>query len=119
FGLDRALAPAIKYAEGGFPVTARVAWDWQRHGAKLKGEAGASRHYLFNGGAPKEGDVIRFPALASTLKAVATKGARAFYEGEIADDMARTLAARDSFLTSEDFFRHRGAVGSPVSCHYT
>ncbi|MGB8183560.1 MAG: gamma-glutamyltransferase, partial [Pseudolabrys sp.] len=28
FGLDRALAPAIKYAEGGFPVAARVAWDW-------------------------------------------------------------------------------------------
>ena len=55
FGLDRALAPAIKYAEDGFPVTARVAWDWQRHVAKLKGDAGASRHYLFNGGAPKEG----------------------------------------------------------------
>ena len=54
FGLDRALAPAIKYAEDGFPVTARVAWDWQRHVAKLKGDAGASRHYLFNGGAPKE-----------------------------------------------------------------
>jgi gamma-glutamyltranspeptidase/glutathione hydrolase len=118
FGLDRALAPAIKYAEGGFPVTARVAWDWQRHVAKLKGDAGASRHYLFNGGAPKEGDVIRFPALASTLKAVATKGARAFYEGEIADDMARTLAARDSFLTSEDFARHRGDVVTPISTNY-
>jgi gamma-glutamyltranspeptidase/glutathione hydrolase len=77
-----------------------------------------SRHYLFNGGAPKEGDVIRFPALASTLKAIATKGARAFYEGEIADDMARTLAARDSFLTSEDFARHRGDVVTPISTNY-
>src|SRR5262249_59322175 len=99
FGLDRALTPAIKYAEAGFPVSARVAWDWQRHVAKLKADAGASRHYLFNGGAPKEGDVIRFPALASTLKAIPNKRARAFYEGEIADDMARTLAARHPFLT--------------------
>ena len=98
FGLDRALAPAIKYAEGGFPVAARVAWDWQRHVGKLKADPGAARHYLFNGGAPREGDVIRFPALAATLKTIAGKGARAFYEGEIADDMARTLHARSLSL---------------------
>ena len=91
FGLDRALSAAIKYAEGGFPVAPRVAWDWQRHFGKLKADAGAAKHYLFNGTAPKEGDVIRFPALAATLKTIAAKGARAFYEGEIAADMAATL----------------------------
>src|SRR5690242_9394146 len=118
FGLDRAMAPAIKYAESGFPVTARVVWDWQRHAGNLKADPGASRHYLFNGAAPKEGDVIRFPALAATLKAIAAKGARAFYEGEIADDMAKTLAARGSFLTAEDFARHRGDVVTPISTNY-
>jgi gamma-glutamyltranspeptidase/glutathione hydrolase len=118
FGLDRALAPAIKYAEGGFPVAARVAWDWQRHAGKLKADPGAARHYLFNGGAPREGDVIRFPALAATLKTIAGKGARAFYEGEIAEDMARTLHARGSFLTAEDFFRHRGEEVEPISTNY-
>jgi gamma-glutamyltranspeptidase / glutathione hydrolase len=118
FGLERALAPAIKYAEGGFPVSGRVAWDWQRQVGKLKADPGASRHYLFNGAAPKAGDVIRFPALARTLKAIVAKGARAFYEGEIADDMARTLAARDSFLTAEDFARHRGEVVTPISTNY-
>ena len=118
FGLDRALAPAIKYAEGGFPVAARVAWDWQRYVGKLKADPGASKHYLFNGAAPKEGDVIRFPALAATLKTIAAKGARAFYEGEIADDMANTLGARASFLTTEDFFRHRGEAVKPISTNY-
>ncbi len=118
FGLDRALAPAIKYAEGGFPVAARVAWDWSRHVGKLKADAGASKHYLFNGAAPSEGDVIRFPALAATLKTIAAKGARAFYEGEIADDMANTVAARGSFLTAEDFARHRGDVVEPISTNY-
>src|SRR5664279_2190945 len=101
FGLDRALAPAIKYAEGGFPVAPRVAWDWQRYVGKLKADAGAAKHYLFNGAAPKEGDVIRLLALAATLKTIAAKGARAFYEGAIADDMAATVAARGSFLTAE------------------
>ena len=108
FGLDRALQPAIKYAEDGFPVAARVAWDWERHVAKLKADPAATRHYLFDGKAPKEGDVVRLPALAETLKSIAAKGARAFYEGEIAQDMVATIAARGSFLTAEDFASHRG-----------
>jgi gamma-glutamyltranspeptidase / glutathione hydrolase len=118
FGLDRALAPAIKYAEGGFPVAARVAWDWSRFVGRLQADPGAAKHYLFGGAAPKEGDVIRLPALAVTLKAVAAKGARAFYEGEIAADMAATLAARGSFLTEEDFARHHGDVVTPISSNY-
>ena len=118
FGLDRALQPAIKYAEGGFPVAARVAWDWSRHVGKLKADAGAAKHYLFNGAAPKEGDVVRFPALAATLKTIAAKGARAFYEGEIADDMAKTLSARGSFLAAEDFARHHGDAVEPISTNY-
>ncbi len=118
FGLDRALARAINYAENGFPVAPRVAWDWSRHVGKLKADPGAAKHYLFNGTAPPQGDVIRFPALAATLKTLAAKGARAFYEGELADDMARTVAARGSFLTVEDFARHRGDVVEPISTNY-
>ena len=118
FGLDRALQPAIKYAEGGFPIAARVAWDWGRHVGKLKANAGAAKHYLFNGAAPKEGDVVRSPALAATLKTIAAKGARAFYEGEIADDMAQTISALGSFLTADDFARHRGDVVEPISTNY-
>ncbi len=118
FGLDRALQPAIKYAEGGFPIAARVAWDWERNVGKLKANPGAAKHYLFNGAAPKEGDVIRFPALAATLKTIAAKGARAFYEGEIADDMAKTLSTRGSFLTPDDFARHHGDVVEPISTNY-
>ena len=41
FGLDRALAPAIKYAEGGFPVAARVAWDWGHDVGKLSARSRA------------------------------------------------------------------------------
>src|SRR5665647_871641 len=118
FGLDRALSAAIHYAENGFPVPARVAWDWGRHVDKLKANAGASKHYLFNGAAPKQGDVIRFPALAATLKTIAAKGARAMYEGELADDMAQTVAARGSFLTPEDFARHHGDAVTPISTNY-
>ena len=36
FGLDRALAPAIRYAEEGMPVAPRVATDWDRYGDVLR-----------------------------------------------------------------------------------
>ena len=49
--------------------------------------------------------MIRFPALAATLKTIAAKGARAFYEGEIAADMVATITARGSFLTHGGFRR--------------
>lgn len=118
FDLGRALEPAIRYAEGGFPASQRVAWDWSRNAAKLKADPGATRHYLFNGQAPAEGDVVRLPALAQTLKTIAARGARAFYEGEIAEDMVATVAARGSFLTADDFASHRGEVVDPISTSY-
>jgi gamma-glutamyltranspeptidase/glutathione hydrolase len=118
FGLDRVLAPAIRFAEHGFPVAARVAWDWAQAVDKLKADPGATRHYLFNGAAPAEGDVIRLPALAQTLKTIAAQGPRAFYEGPIADEIVATVRARGSVLTAEDFAAHRGDVVEPITTNY-
>jgi len=117
-GLDRALAPAIKYAQGGFPIAARVAFDWARFTARLNADPGSAKHYLFNGTSPREGDVIRLPALANTLKAIAAGGARALYQGEIAADMAATLAARGSLITVDDIAAHKGEVVKPISSNY-
>jgi gamma-glutamyltranspeptidase/glutathione hydrolase len=118
YSLDRVLAPAIKYAEHGFPVAPRVASDWKGWVGKLGNSPGATKHYMRNGGAPAEGDVIKLPALAETLKAIAKNGPRAFYEGPIAQDMAATLAAMGSVLTPEDFARHRGEAVTPISTNY-
>jgi gamma-glutamyltranspeptidase/glutathione hydrolase len=118
FSLDRALAPAIHYAERGFPVAARIAWDWAREVGKLRADAGAARHFLFDGHPPAEGDVVKLPALARTLRTIAAKGPRAFYEGPIADDIVATVAARGSFLAAEDLARHRGEVVAPISTNY-
>jgi gamma-glutamyltranspeptidase/glutathione hydrolase len=116
--LDRALAPAIRYAAEGFPVASRIAWDWSQLVAKLAADAGAARHFLFSGRAPAEGDVVRLPALAQTLSTIAAQGPNAFYEGPIAQDMVATVAGRGSFLTVEDFARHRGDVVAPITSNY-
>jgi gamma-glutamyltranspeptidase/glutathione hydrolase len=118
YSLARALRPAIHYAEDGFPVAARIAADWKNHIGKLAAHPGARRHYLFDGRSPNEGDVIKLPALAATLKAISKGGPAAFYEGPIAQDMVETLAALGAVLTVEDFASHRGEVQSPISTNY-
>jgi gamma-glutamyltranspeptidase / glutathione hydrolase len=118
FSLSRALAPAIRYADTGFPVASRIAWDWAREHEKLSADAGAARHFLFEGRAPAEGDIVKLPALARTLETIAENGPRAFYEGPIADDIVATVAARGSFLAAEDFARHRGEVVAPITTNY-
>ena len=60
FGLDRALQPAIRYAEQGFPVAPRVAYDWGTHAVRLKADPGAARHCLPEGRAPRQGDSSAF-----------------------------------------------------------
>ena len=100
FGLDRALQPAIRHAEDGFPVAPRVAYDWAGVVDKLAPHAGSRKHYLVNGRAPEVGHVMRLPALAATLKAIAKGGAKAFYEGEIAADIAATVQAAGGDLSA-------------------
>jgi gamma-glutamyltranspeptidase/glutathione hydrolase len=118
FGLDRALAPAIRHAEDGFVVAPRVGYDWGGLVEKLSRHPGAAKHYLANGAAPGIGSVVRFPALAATLKAIAAGGAKAFYEGPIAADIATTVAASGGFLAAEDLARHHGDVVTPISTNY-
>src|SRR3954454_20476182 len=118
FGLDRALQPAIRYAEDGFPVAPRVAYDWAGFTEKLAPHAGSQKYYLVNGAAPEVGRVMRFPALAATLKAIAKSGAKAFYEGEIAADIAATVQAAGGDLTADDLARHKGDAVTPISTNY-
>jgi gamma-glutamyltranspeptidase/glutathione hydrolase len=100
-GLDEVLAPAIRFAEDGFAVAPRVAWDWERTAWKLR-ETGAA-NYLPGGRAPAVGARFSHPALAVTLRAIAAGGGRAFYQGEIAAQMVAALRSRGGFHTEADF----------------
>jgi gamma-glutamyltranspeptidase/glutathione hydrolase len=91
--LERLLQPAIALAQEGFVVTPRVASDWARNVGKISRNAGASKHLLKSGRAPQEGAIVRFPALAATLKRIAKDGRDGFYKGESAKDMVAELRA--------------------------
>jgi len=102
-GLDELLQPAIRFAEEGFHLSARVALDWSGSVGKLSKHPASARHFLKDGEAFALGDRFVQPALARTLRAVAKGGARAFYEGEVAADIVRTLQEAGGTHTEADF----------------
>lgn len=117
-GFDRLFADAIRYADEGFAVHARVARDWALHSEALRKDDGASRHCLIGGNAPAAGTRFRFPALARTLEAIARGGARVFYEGEIAAEMAATVRAGGGFLSEADLAAVAADWVTPISVRY-
>ncbi|MFC7397342.1 gamma-glutamyltransferase [Chelatococcus sp. GCM10030263] len=102
---DELLRPAIRYAEEGFPVHPRVAADWSEEGEKLA--RSDNELFLPGGRPPAEGARFVQAALAKTLRAVAAKGADAFYLGEVAQDMGSTLQKAGGLHREEDFARGR------------
>ena len=103
--LGELLQPAIGFAEEGWPVHARVAFDWKLLEGKLR-NTGAEA-FLPNGAAPRAGDLFVQRNLAETLRTIAAKGSRGFYEGAVAADMVATLRAHGGLQTEQDFAEGR------------
>jgi gamma-glutamyltranspeptidase/glutathione hydrolase len=118
FGFGRLFADAIRYAEEGFAIHPRVAHDWALYAAELAKDEGASLHCLVDGKAPLVGTRHRSPALGATLRKLADGGAKAFYEGEIAHEIANTVQAKGGFLSEEDLAAVTADWIKPISTSY-
>lgn len=101
-GFDALFDDAVRYAEDGFAIHPRVARDWPNHVDGLAADEGGRRHYLVDGRAPAAFSRFRLPALGRTLRRIAAEGSRAFYEGEVAAEIARTVQAKGGFLDEAD-----------------
>ena len=112
------LQPAIAAAEDGYPVTERVARDWARQLEKLRKNQAAASIFLPNGATPRPGDIHRQPALAATLRSIASDGPAAFYEGWIARDMVDALRAAGGCHVLEDFSAYAPEYVTPIGARY-
>ena len=119
--LKKILAPAIGYAEEGFPVTELIGYylgsidRFSRMGYPNIKET----YYDPNGGQrPKNGDRYRNPALANTYRAIAKKGREGFYEGEVAQTITTFIKEQGGFLSLEDLSAHHSQWVEPVSVNY-
>jgi gamma-glutamyltranspeptidase/glutathione hydrolase len=115
------LAPAIRHAEEGFPVTELIAYYWGRSVPLYKNMPGGFLEtYTLDGKgrAPARGDIFKNPALAKTLRLIGEKGRDAFYTGEIADKIDAFMQANGGFLRKTDFEKHTSTWVDPVSVNY-
>jgi gamma-glutamyltranspeptidase / glutathione hydrolase len=116
--LAELLAPAIRTAEEGFPVTEVIAGYWRSGEAELKKTPDAAATYLPGGHAPKAGEVFRNPRLAATYNTIAEQGPNAFYQGPIAEKIVEFSRKKGGYFELRDFTEHRSDWVEPVSTNY-
>ena len=112
------LAPAIRYAEEGFPVTEFIAALWQENVSSRQDFPGVREVYMPGGEAPKTGDVFRNPNLANTYRKIAKGGRDAFYKGDIAKQIDAYMAEQGGFLSYADLAAHKSEWVTPLSTNY-
>ena len=118
------LAPAIRYAEEGFPVSPVIAYYLQANLKRFEQvqdqieEFDNARATYFANGAPKTGDLFRNPDLANTLRTIAAGGRDVFYKGPIARTIDTYMKRIGGDLAYEDFAAHQSEWVEPACVDY-
>lgn len=112
------LAPAIEYAENGFPVTELIARGFANQQPKLDMNPEAARVYLFREEAPRAGQILKQPDLANSFRLIAQEGRDAFYRNEIANKIATHSYKTGGFITKQDLANHTSTWEEPISTTY-
>lgn len=119
--MQEILAPTIRYAKEGHPVSETIAFYWGRSvraRSQRDDMPGFMETFAPSGTAPEKGEIWRNPALAQTLERIADEGVNAFYRGSLTETMVDFLRKHGSYLTTEDFHLHRSDWIDPVSTNY-
>jgi gamma-glutamyltranspeptidase/glutathione hydrolase len=116
--LSTVLAPAIRYAREGFPVSEVIANDWAVGAANVTNQPGFNDVYLPNGRVPRKGEIFRNPGLAASMERIATAGRDGFYKGETAEAIGKFLKVHGGFLAAGDLAEHQSEWVAPISTTY-
>jgi gamma-glutamyltranspeptidase/glutathione hydrolase len=112
------LAPAIYYADQGFPVQERMARLWSQFGTRLANVPGFSQTFLPSGHAPAAGEIFRNPDLAASLKLIAAHGRDGFYTGPMAKKIVDYSTSLGGTMTLDDLAKYQPEWVEPISTTY-
>ncbi|HEY2066707.1 MAG TPA: gamma-glutamyltransferase [Gemmatimonadaceae bacterium] len=115
--LAQVMEPAIRYAEQGIVVDTALAASL-RGNRDLIARFGGGAVFLPGGSPAAIGSTIKQPTLARTLRAIAARGRRAFYDGELADAWTRELHDAGGIITTADLARYQPIWREPVRSTY-
>jgi gamma-glutamyltranspeptidase/glutathione hydrolase len=112
------LAPAIFYAEEGYPVSDVVANGWRGATRGLSANPNSARTFLIDGRAPREGEIFRNRELGGTLRLIAEDGAKGFYEGRTAEALLAISKELGGTMTAADLREYTPEWVDPISTTY-
>ncbi len=113
------LAPAIHYAEQGFPVAEVVAGGWARSVKLHAAHPNSRATYLVDGErAPRAGEVFKNPDLARSLRRIADRGRDGFYTGPTAEAILAISKEQGGTFTAADLAEYRPEWVTPVKTDY-
>ena len=117
--LAQVLAPAIRIASEGFPVTPVIARQWAGATEKLARDEGARATYLIDGERPPNaGEWFSNPDLARSFQRIADEGPGVLYGGSLGRELVDGLTALGGFLTLEDLATHEPRWVEPLSTDF-
>lgn len=117
-GLARVMAPAIRLARNGFPVSYSLAQALRSERELLGKFYGSRRIFLRDGNLYEPGAVFRQPELARTLSAIAKRGPEAFYSGATARAFAATMQKYHGLITPDDLEHYEAKFRAPIEGHF-
>ncbi|KAI0800964.1 gamma-glutamyltranspeptidase [Fomes fomentarius] len=108
------LEPAIRLAEGGFPVTEINSFAYQRSYQLIKNASPNGDEILLDGKAPLPGQFMKLENLAKTFREVAAKGKDGFYKGRVAESIVDLIKSKGGVLELEDLAAHKTDLVEPI-----
>ncbi|MFT4539713.1 MAG: gamma-glutamyltranspeptidase/glutathione hydrolase [Planctomycetota bacterium] len=116
--LSQVLAPAVRYAREGAPITELIAHYWKLTVPLLSPYPGFDEVFQPNGHPLAKGEMFQNPGLANTLERIGAEGRDAFYRGETAQTIADYVQAQGGYLSTDDLAKHTSEWVDPVSIDY-
>ena len=116
--LKQLLASAAAYAQHGFPVSQFISKAWGRSSSLLSKHSDSSRCWLPGGRAPRAGEIFKNPEFARTLETLAVDGPDAFYLGDIAHQVVKTVEEAGGILSVKDLATYQAEWIEPISVEY-
>jgi gamma-glutamyltranspeptidase/glutathione hydrolase len=115
---EKLFEKAIHYAEDGFPVSPVISRQWREQMPSFIDQPGFKESFVREGRTPHPGEIWHFKEQAQTLRKIAESKGKAFYAGEIAQDIVNFSNATGGSFTLEDFAKHEANWIEPLGCDY-
>lgn len=116
--LAEVIQPSIELAEKGFVVSDALSQSLKESHPLLSRFPESDRIFLRNGTYYEEGELFVQKELAETLRKIAKGGAKAFYEGEIADLIVDDMRRNGGLITHEDLISYQPVIRKPLKGSY-